>query len=77
MRTIHDCALEVLSLFRTNLSFTQEQNRALASLQAAVENEGATDALASLKATVDAEIKALNEVREQLDYWHSGPFQNN
>lgn len=77
MRSIHDSALEVLSLFQRNLSFTPEQNRALASLQAAVDNADGTDALAKLKAIVDAQAKDLQAVKAQFEYWHSGPHKNN
>lgn len=39
MRTVSDAAKEVLRLFHYGPHFTPEQNRALASLNAAVENE--------------------------------------
>ena len=39
MRTVSDAAREVLRLFHYGPHFTPEQNRALASLDAAVENE--------------------------------------
>lgn len=39
MRTVSDAAREVLCLFHYGPHFTPEQNRALASLNAAVENE--------------------------------------
>lgn len=39
MRTVSDAAREVLRLFHYGPHFTSEQNRALASLDAAVENE--------------------------------------
>ena len=42
MRTVSDAAREVLRLFHYGPHFTPEQNRALASLHAAVENEVAT-----------------------------------
>lgn len=43
MRTVSDAAKEVLRLFHYGPHFTPEQNRALASLNAAVENEVPTD----------------------------------
>ena len=64
MRTVSDAAKEVLRLFHYGPHFTPEQNRALASLDGAVENEMTTGKTPNRKPP-DGEVKGARRVADR------------